>query len=137
MAPQVWLITGCSTGFGHALALRALERGDKVIATARNASKLESLKAAGADVLALDVTADMETLKEVATKAHSLYGKIDTLINNTGYLIDGAVEETSPEETYDLFNTNVFGTLNLTRAILPYMRARRAGIIANVSSVGA
>jgi len=137
MAPLVWLITGCSTGFGRELAVQILSRGDKVIATARDVSKLAALKAAGADTLALDVTADPDTIKQVTETAHRMYGKIDIFINNAGILMDGAVEETSPEEAFAIFNTNVFGPINMIRAVAPYMRAQRSGVIANVSSVGA
>jgi NAD(P)-dependent dehydrogenase (short-subunit alcohol dehydrogenase family) len=85
-SPKVWLITGCSSGFGAALTLEALSRGDKVIATARNASKLADLKAAGADTLQLDVTAPLPDLKKKAEEAFKLYGRIDYLVNNAGKL---------------------------------------------------
>jgi NADP-dependent 3-hydroxy acid dehydrogenase YdfG len=94
MAPLVWLVTGCSAGFGHELVLQILKKGDNVIATARNASKLDALRAAGAAALALDVTADLDTLKQIAEKANGIYGRIDILVNNAGFVLDGAVEET-------------------------------------------
>ncbi|ETI28541.1 hypothetical protein G647_00991 [Cladophialophora carrionii CBS 160.54] len=134
---KVWFITGCSSGFGKALAHEALLRGDKVVATARNASKLEELKAAGAHTLSLDVTSPLDELKRVVEEAHSLHGRIDFLINNAGYCQVGGLEELTPAETQAQFATNVFGPLNVTRAILPYMRARRSGVIANFSSIGA
>ena len=81
---KVWFITGCSSGFGAALTREALRRGDKVIATARNASKLFDLKADGADTMSLDVTAPLPELKKKAEEAHSLHGRIDYLINNAG-----------------------------------------------------
>jgi NAD(P)-dependent dehydrogenase (short-subunit alcohol dehydrogenase family) len=133
---KVWLITGCSTGFGHALALAALNRGDLVIATARKLSALDSLKAAGASVLQLNVTDPLSVLKEVAAAALSIHGRIDILMNNAGYVLDGAIEETSEKETLDLFNTNFFGLLNVTRAFAPAMREARSGVIANISSIG-
>jgi len=93
MAPRVWFITGCSSGFGEQLALEALSRGDKVIATARNPSKLDSLKKAGANVMALDVTAPLEELQASATEAYRVYNRIDVLVNNAGYIMQGALEE--------------------------------------------
>ncbi|KAK2778350.1 hypothetical protein FQN53_001809 [Emmonsiellopsis sp. PD_33] len=96
MPPLVWLLTGCSSGFGHELTLpQALNRGDKVIATVRDASKLTALQAAGAVTLALDVTSPLATLKEVAKTANDQYGRIDILFNNAGMVIDGALEETT------------------------------------------
>jgi NAD(P)-dependent dehydrogenase (short-subunit alcohol dehydrogenase family) len=94
MASRVWFITGCSGGFGKELALQVLSRGDKVIATARDVSKLTLLEAAGADTLSLDVTADPDTIKRVAETAHQIHGRIDILVNNAGILMDGAIEET-------------------------------------------
>lgn len=134
---KVWFITGCSSGFGKSIALRALSYGDKVIATARNPAKLDDLKQAGVDTLAFDVTAPLPDLKSSAEKAFNLYGRIDYLINNAGYNATGGLEELTPEETQAQFNTNVFGLLNTTRAFLPYMRKARSGVIANFSSVGA
>lgn len=94
MAPRVWLITGCTSGFGLELCIQALNRGDKVIATARDVSKLTALKDAGAATLGLDVTSGLPTLKQVAKAAHATYGRIDILINNAGYGTVGAIEET-------------------------------------------
>ncbi|KAK5938311.1 hypothetical protein PMZ80_009281 [Knufia obscura] len=134
---KVWFITGCSSGFGAALTHEILSRGDKVIATARNASKLSDLKLAGANILELDVTAPLDKIKSVAKQAHEIHGHIDYLINNAGYSLQGTFEELTPEETQGQFDTNVFGLINVTRAILPYFRAQRSGAIANLSSIGA
>ncbi|OAP59409.1 hypothetical protein AYL99_06707 [Fonsecaea erecta] len=134
---KVWFITGCSSGFGRELALGALRRGDRVIATARNASKLDDIKAAGATTMNWDVTAPLDDLKKTAEQAHQVYGRFDYLINNAGYNQVGGLEELTPEETQAQFATNVFGLLNTTRAIVPYMRAQRSGVVANFSSVGA
>ena len=82
-----------STGFGRDLALAAVQRGDKVIATARKLSSLEDLKAAGASTLELDVTSPLEELKSVAKEAHGIYGRIDVVVNNAGYFEIGALEE--------------------------------------------
>ncbi|PBK86430.1 NAD(P)-binding protein [Armillaria gallica] len=133
----VWLITGTSTGLGRDLALAALERGEKVIATARARSLhlLADLKEKGAETIELDVTAPLDDLKKVADKAVGIYGRVDVLVNNAGYLLVGALEESTPEETFDQFNTNVFGALNVTRAFLPHMRARRTGTFVWTGSV--
>ena len=85
MPQKVWFITGCSSGFGQALTLEALGRGDKVIATARNVTKIKSLKDAGADTIALDVTSPLSELKKKAEEAHGIHGRIDYLINNAGW----------------------------------------------------
>ncbi|KAK0229963.1 hypothetical protein EDD85DRAFT_850119 [Armillaria nabsnona] len=134
----VWLITGTSTGLGRDLALAALERGEKVIATARARSVhlLADLKEKGAETIELDVTAPLDDLKKVADKAVGIYGRVDVLVNNAGYILVGAIEESTPEETFDQFNTNVFGALNVIRAFLPHMRARRTGTFVWLGSVG-
>ncbi|TFY80625.1 hypothetical protein EWM64_g3385 [Hericium alpestre] len=124
----VWLITGTSSGLGHLLTLEALKRGDKVIATsrARSIHKLDNLKHQGADVLELEVTAPLEELHEVAKQAIAIYGRVDVLVNNAGYYCPGALEETT---------TNVFGGLNIIRAFLPYMRARKTGTVVWLGSI--
>ncbi|KIM42597.1 hypothetical protein M413DRAFT_444303 [Hebeloma cylindrosporum] len=137
-SPLVWLITGTSTGLGRDLALEALKRGEKVIATGRSRSiaKLDDLKTKGADVIELDVTSPLETLHEIAKKAVEIHGRIDVLVNNAGYILVGALEESTPQETFDQFNTNVFGALNVTRAFLPYMRGKRTGTVIFLGSLG-
>ncbi|OCL05210.1 NAD(P)-binding protein [Glonium stellatum] len=135
MSVPVWVITGSGNGFGKAIALEALNRGHKVIATARNASKLSDLQAVGAEVLNLDVTADLEDLKKIAAEVNAKYGCVTHLINAAGYILEAAIEEASPKETFDHFNTNVFGAVNVTRAFLPYMRAQKKGVIANFGSM--
>jgi NAD(P)-dependent dehydrogenase (short-subunit alcohol dehydrogenase family) len=136
MSTPVWFITAASSGFGKYLALEALNRGHKVVATARDPSRIQDLKKAGADTLKLDVTDSMENIKKVIDASIALHGQIDYLINAAGYILEGAAEEATPEETFAQFNTNVFGTLNVTRAALPYMRERRSGVIALFGSVG-
>ncbi|CAM6095970.1 unnamed protein product [Calypogeia fissa] len=132
---KVWLITGCSSGFGNELSKAALRRGDKVIATARNAAKLESLKAAGASTLALDITEGDEKVQKVIDEAVKLFGRIDILLNNAAYGLHGAVEECSDEEAKAQFETNFFGQLTVIRAVLPHMRAQKSGVIANFGSI--
>ncbi|ESK94777.1 serine 3-dehydrogenase [Moniliophthora roreri MCA 2997] len=134
----VWLITGTSTGLGRELTLAALRRGDKVIATARvrSLSQIDDLKEKGAATLELDVTAPLEDLQAVAKKAVAIYGQVDIVVNNAGYILVGAIEENTPQESFDQFNTNVFGAINVTRAFLPYMRERKTGTIIFSGSVG-
>lgn len=95
MTSNVWFITGASNGFGHAIALEALSRGDKVVATSRNLSKMTDLKEAGALALALDVTASDEVIQATLKQAIDTYGKITHLINAAGYVLEGPVEAAS------------------------------------------
>ncbi|GAB9467002.1 Dehydrogenase [Globisporangium polare] len=134
--PKVWLITGCSSGIGRELALAALARGDKVIATARSAAKLEDLKARGALATVLDVTSPDDVVEAIVKDAIAFYGKIDILVNNAGYSLVGSAEECSAEEIQSVFNTNVFGIYKMLRVVLPYMREQKSGVIANVGSIG-
>ncbi|KAF7367071.1 Short-chain dehydrogenase/reductase family protein [Mycena sanguinolenta] len=122
----VILITGCSKGFGRELSALALERGFRVIATARAVETLAALKEKGAEILPFDVTASPDTIAVFAATAWQIYGQVDFLINNAGYLQGGAIEENTLEETMVQFNTNLFGLLNTTNAFLPYFRKRRA-----------
>ena len=136
--PKTWFITGASSGFGTAFAQFAIERGDNVVATARNVSKLEALVAsAPGRILAvkLDVThsADIQPAIDAAIKR---FGRIDYLFNNAGYGVVGAMEETSDAELRAVMDTNFFGAAAVTRAVLPVMRAQRSGAIVNISSMG-
>jgi NAD(P)-dependent dehydrogenase (short-subunit alcohol dehydrogenase family) len=134
--PFVWVITGCSTGVGRAMAIAALKRGDKVIATTRAESfhKIKDLTSEGADILTLDVTASLDELKQIAAQAVAIYGHVDVVMNNAGFVLSGTYEETTHEDTLTQFNTNVFGALNVSRAFLPHMRPRRTGTIAFIGS---
>ncbi|CAE6385997.1 unnamed protein product [Rhizoctonia solani] len=131
---SVWFITGCSTGMGREFVLTLLSLGQKVIATARNTESIRDLEEAGAAVMSVDVTWSPDKLKEIAANAIEIYGRVDYLINNAGYPCQGAIEELSHQETFDLFNTNVFGPLNVTRSFLPHLRERRYGGIVIISS---
>ncbi|KAF8862565.1 putative short-chain oxidoreductase [Acephala macrosclerotiorum] len=135
---QVWFITGSSSGFGHLFALEALERGDRVIASARNATsrpELEKLKEKGAKLLDLDVTAPKSEIEEKMKEAVAIYGQIDILINNAGYVEVGFIEELDEEKLMNQLNTNFFGAQRITQALLPHMRARRSGKIAFTGSI--
>ncbi|TFY76568.1 hypothetical protein EWM64_g7445 [Hericium alpestre] len=99
------------------------------------ASATSSLSSSQTETLELEVTAPSDELHAIAKKAVAIYGHVDVLVNNAGFFVGGAIEEFTPQETYDQFNTNLFGPLNVARAFLPYMRARRAGMIAWVGSL--
>jgi NAD(P)-dependent dehydrogenase (short-subunit alcohol dehydrogenase family) len=134
---RVWFITGASSGFGRALAEEAVARGERVVATARQVASLRALvDRAPGQVLALrlDVTRADEIGAALAA-AEARFGRVDVLVNNAGYSIVGAVEETGDEELRTVMDTMFFGPVALTRAVLPAMRARRAGTIVQITSV--
>jgi NAD(P)-dependent dehydrogenase (short-subunit alcohol dehydrogenase family) len=135
-ASPVWLITGCSSGFGRELARVVLGHGHRVVATARNTNKLQEF-AANPNVLAaqLDVT-DPGQIAALVAQAQAHFGAIDVLVNNAGYLYFSAIEAGADAEARAIFETNFYGPLNLIKAVLPGMRARRRGHIVNISSTG-
>lgn len=133
---KTWLITGCSTGFGRILARAALERGDHVVATARDPSTLADLAQRfprTARAVALDVTAAGAADAAVA-EAEQAFGRLDVLVNNAGFGFIGALEEATAEEYRPVFETNVFGLIETTRAALPALRRNGSGRIVNISS---
>lgn len=135
---KAWIITGSARGLGRAILVAALESGDAVLATARNLAQLGDLKAHYGDRLlpfALDVT-DEARAGAAAAAAIAAFGRIDVLVNNAGYGHFEAFEQKSSTDFRAEVETNLFGVVNMTRAVLPYMRERRAGHIFNVSSVG-
>jgi len=134
---RVWMITGASRGIGARIAAAALAHGDAVVATARNAVAIEQRFGVQADLLAtsLDVTDEAQAAQAVRA-ALERFGRIDVLVNNAGYGLMGAVEEASADEVRRVYETNVFGLLNVTRAVLPQMRERRSGHVINISSIG-
>jgi len=134
----VWFITGTSSGFGLLLAEEALKRGERVIATARDVSKLTRLVRQYPDrirCLTLDVTKPDE-IASVAQQAVAAFGHVDILVNNAGYGLNGAIEEVSEDEFEPMFQTNIYGLIRVTRALLPHFRQRRSGHIFNLSSIG-
>ncbi len=134
---RVWLITGCSTGIGRAIARVALEAGERVAVTARRPETVSELVAAHPDralALALDVTDAAQVHASVA-RTESEFGRIDVLVNNAGYGYVSSVEEGVDEDVRRMFDTNFFGSLAMIKAVLPGMRARRSGYIVNVSSI--
>ena len=135
---KVWFITGTSKGFGRIWAEAALERGDRVVATARNASTLTDLvERYGDNVLALklDVT-DKPAVEAAIARAHEHFGRLDVVVNNAGYGLFGMVEEVSEADARAQLETNLFGALWVTQAALPIMREQRSGHIIQVSSIG-
>ena len=135
---KVWLITGASSGFGRLLAEYLCTLGATVIATARDIDKLAdfTVKYPGNSfILSLDVTKP-GSIKQAVADALAKAGHIDVLVNNAGYGVTGAIEEVSEDEYMPMFETNVFGLITLTKALLPQFRARRSGNIVNISSIG-
>ncbi|WP_033314113.1 oxidoreductase [Streptomyces iakyrus] len=137
VSQKVWFITGCSTGFGRALAQEVLAAGHKAVVTARNVAQVKDLVEGNGQALALplDVT-DATQVREAVAAAEQHFGGIDVLVNNAGIGYFAAVEESTDEEIRRIFDINVFGLSDVTRAVLPGMRARRSGTIVNFSSIG-
>ncbi|NLR99847.1 oxidoreductase [Rhizobium sp. P38BS-XIX] len=134
----IWFITGASSGLGHALAEAVLKRGWKAAVTARAPESLNDLTAQFGDralAVPLDVTSKASIAHAVAT-AQEHFGAIDVLVNNAGYGYLAAIEEGNDPEVRAQFETNVFGLIDVTKQVLPGMRARRSGHIFNVSSLG-
>jgi NAD(P)-dependent dehydrogenase (short-subunit alcohol dehydrogenase family) len=132
-----WLITGCSTGIGREIARVALENGHNVVVTARRAEAVGDLADAFGDravPIALDVT-DKGQIAAAVTAADDAFGGVDVLVNNAGYGYMSAVEEGDDAEVRKLFDTNYFGAVDMIKAVLPQMRARRSGHIVNISSM--
>ena len=133
----VWFITGCSTGFGAALAAEVLAAGGRAVITARELGHLDDLVHQGGDrvlPVVLDVTHDDQIAAAVAA-AEEKFGRIDVLVNNAGYGYQASCEEGEEQQVRAQFDANVFGLFALTRAVLPGMRARRAGHVINITSV--
>jgi NAD(P)-dependent dehydrogenase (short-subunit alcohol dehydrogenase family) len=138
MATPTWFITGASSGFGYAFARYALSQGFNVVATARDTGKLSSISDIAPErvmVQRLDVTRAGEATAAV-NAAVKRFGRIDVLINNAGYGIVGAVEETPEAELRAQMETNFFGAVAVTNAALPTLRAQKSGAIVNISSLG-
>jgi len=147
----VWLITGCSSGFGKEIARAALKHGDKVIATSRNTSSLSDLKILGAATIILNVNGTATERNTSVCEAAKIYGTIDVLVNNAAYVLITGTEEAmydhilpscsklivySDAEVRAQFDTNFFGPASIIRSVLPFMRAQKSGVIANIGSLG-
>jgi NAD(P)-dependent dehydrogenase (short-subunit alcohol dehydrogenase family) len=134
---RVWLITGASSGLGRALAEVALERGDRVVATARDPETVAELveRHPGRVIAArLDVT-EPDQARAAVDAAVATFDRIDVVVNNAGFGLFGALEELSDEDLRGEFEANVFGALNVTRAALPQLRRQRSGHIVQISSL--
>src|SRR6266702_3380316 len=135
---EVWFITGASKGFGREFVLAALERGDKVAATARNTDTLSDLVEQYGDAVLpveLDVT-NRDQVFAAVKSAHETFGRIDVVINNAGYGLFGTVEEITEQQLRDQLETNLFGVFHVTQAVLPILREQRAGHIIQISTMG-
>ena len=135
-SPRIWFITGANRGIGLEIARAALAAGDHVVATARRKQSVIDALGERDDVLALalDVT-DKQQIAAAVDAATTRFGRIDILVNNAGYGHLGLFEQTTDAEVRMQFNTNVFGLMDVTRAVLPVMRAQRSGHVLNLSSV--
>jgi NAD(P)-dependent dehydrogenase (short-subunit alcohol dehydrogenase family) len=135
---KTWFITGASRGFGREWAIAALERGDQVVATARNVETLDDLVRDYGDrilPLSLDVT-DRDGAFDAVRRGVERFGRLDIVVNNAGYGQFGMVEELSEQEAREQIETNLFGALWVTQAALPYLREQGSGHILQVSSIG-
>jgi NAD(P)-dependent dehydrogenase (short-subunit alcohol dehydrogenase family) len=135
---KVWFVTGASKGFGREFVVAALERGDKVAATARNTDTLTDLVEKYGDAvlpLQLDVT-DRDQVFDAVKRAHENFGQLDVVINNAGYGLFGTVEEITEQQLRDQLETNLFGVFHVTQAVLPILRAQSSGHIIQISTIG-
>jgi len=133
---KVWFITGASRGFGRIWADAALQRGDKVVATARKLASIADLKEKYGDnvlTLELDVTKP-DQVNTAVTQAHAYFGRLDVVLNNAGYSLVGTIEEASANDVQALYDTNIFGPLSVIKAVLPLLRKQGGGHILGVSS---
>jgi len=136
-ADPVWFITGCSTGFGRELAKIVLDRGWRVVATARGKERVAGIVEIAPDrALAVDLDVTDKAQIDAAVATAKRFGRIDVLVNNAGYGYQSAIEEGEEQEIRDQFEANVFGLFAMTRAVLPVMREQGSGNIVNISSVG-
>lgn len=137
MSKRVWLITGCSTGFGRELVKIVAEKGEIAIGTVRKKDQIAELEAINPDLIKgviLDVQ-KQETIDQTAKIIEKEYGRLDVLVNNAGYGTLGPIEETSEEEIQRQFDVNVFGCVRMMKLALPFMRKQRNGNILNITSI--
>ncbi len=132
---NVVLITGASSGLGKETALNLLQKGYRVYGAARRVERMKDLESAGGKALALDIT-DPQQIRSAVDQILEAEGRLDVLVNNAGYAIYGAVEDTSYEDARRQFEVNLFGLAEMTKAVLPQMRKQGSGTIINLSSMG-
>lgn len=135
---KVWFITGSSRGLGRSLARKILQKGERVVATARNIKDIQDLKNDFPDnvlLLPLDVS-DFPAIGLAVKKAVDHFGRLDVLVNNAGFGIIGAAEAFTDEQVKSQLDTNLYGPIELTRAVIPYMRSQGSGHIFQISSIG-
>ncbi len=135
---KVWLITGCSTGFGRELAKYTIEQGNQVAVGSRNVADVQDIvldNEGRAIAVELDVTKP-EQIKTAVKQTIDRFGRIDVLVNNAGIGYFGAIEESEDDQVRRMFEINVFGLAKMTQEVLPFMRARRSGHIVNIASIG-
>ncbi|AMR34584.1 short-chain dehydrogenase/reductase [Mucilaginibacter sp. PAMC 26640] len=134
---KTWFVTGASKGLGLTLVKQLLDKGYKVAATSRTINDLNSAVGEHGDFLPLAVDIKTEaSVQEAINQTLKRFGKIDVVVNNAGYGLTGSLEELTDEEARENFNVNVFGSLNVIRAVMPHLRAQHSGHIFNVSSIG-
>ncbi|MFC8448191.1 SDR family NAD(P)-dependent oxidoreductase [Kitasatospora sp. NPDC057223] len=136
--PKVWFVTGSSRGLGRAIVEAALEAGDRVIATARDTARLDAQARYGDAVLPLPLDVrDVDAVERAVAKGVEAFGRIDVVVNNAGYADLASIEDTTLDSFRDQVETDFFGVVNVTKAVLPLLRAQGSGHIIQVSSVGA
>jgi short-subunit dehydrogenase len=133
--PKVCLVTGASSGIGHATALELVKAGYIVYGVARRVEKMEDIRAAGGHALPMNITSEADIQRVVQTIVNQ-QGHIDVLINNAGIGLHGSIEDTSLDQAHNLFEVNLFSVARLTQLVLPHMRQQKSGTIINVSSIG-
>lgn len=136
MSQKVWFITGISSGFGHAIAQAVMQRGDFMVGTFRKPEQVEDFNRDNAGrglALRMDLT-DSQSIEAAFARIELEFGRLDVLVNNAGYGLAGAVEEANMDEARAIFETNVFGALQVTQQALPLMRRQRSGHIVQISS---
>ena len=137
MNKRIWLITGCSTGFGRELAKVVAENGERVIGTLRKEEQIQDFESINPELVKavlLDVQ-DQESIDKTGDLISKEYGKVDVLVNNAGYGTLGAIEETPDDEINRQFDVNVYGAIRMIKLVLPYMRKQRSGNILNITSI--
>lgn len=135
MTAKICLITGASSGIGHATALELQRAGHTVYGAARRVDRMDAIRAAGGHVLAMDITNEADIERVVRTILDE-QGRIDVLVNNAGIGLHGAIEDVPVERARNLFEVNLFGTARLTQLVLPHLRKQGSGTIVNISSIG-